>query len=112
MILLISVRISVFAIALGALLTSVICCFINAYPNKKLIDYSFFEQIKDIFPSLVKSLLMALIVWSIGYNEKNAAILIVQILSGMLVYVILSAVLRDRNYMYLLETAKKTVRKK
>ena len=35
---------------------SVINSFVNAYPNKKLLNYSVFEQIKDIMPSFLLSL--------------------------------------------------------
>jgi teichuronic acid exporter len=52
----ITVFYGVYAIALGAVLSGIISTFINAYPNKKLLDYSYIEQWNDIMPSLLLSL--------------------------------------------------------
>lgn len=38
------------AIALSGAATVVLSIFVNAYPNKKLLDYSYLEQMKDILP--------------------------------------------------------------
>ena len=38
---------------------------INAWPNKKLLDYSYIEQIKDIFPNLLVALIMSICVMSV-----------------------------------------------
>lgn len=54
----ITVPLGVYAIAWGTLLSSVISTFINAYPNLKLLNYSYIEQLKDIMPSIMISLLM------------------------------------------------------
>ena len=43
----------VYAIALGQVLSGIISTFINAYPNKKLLDYSYIEQCNDIIQSLL-----------------------------------------------------------
>ena len=51
-ILVISLFFGVYAIAIGTLVSGVISTFINAHPNKKLLNYSYIEQIKDILPSL------------------------------------------------------------
>lgn len=52
--------------AAGRVLTSLLCTLINAFPNKKLLQYSYFEQIKDIFPSVLLSIAMAAVVFFIG----------------------------------------------
>lgn len=41
----------VYVVAMGKLLSSVISIFINAKPSKRLIGYSYFEQMRDILPS-------------------------------------------------------------
>ncbi len=43
-----------------------LCTFINAWPNKRLLNYSIFEQWKDIMPSIAASGLMAGAVWAAG----------------------------------------------
>ena len=57
-ILVISVFINVYAIAVGVIIYNFICIFINLFPNKKLLDYSIGQQIKDVVPSLTASLVM------------------------------------------------------
>lgn len=37
--------------------SSILSTAVNAFPNRKLIGYSYFEQIKDIAPSLISALL-------------------------------------------------------
>jgi O-antigen/teichoic acid export membrane protein len=54
-ILAITVFYGVYAIALGQVLSGIISSFINAYPNKKLLNYSYNEQWNDIYPSLLLS---------------------------------------------------------
>ena len=57
----VSIPFGVYAMAIGVLVTGIIASFINAYPNLKLIDYSFQEQWKDIIPSLLLSLVMGIV---------------------------------------------------
>ena len=66
-ILLSTMWISVYAIALGLIFTSFTSQIINSYPNKKLLGYSYFDQIKDIIPSLLLSLLMGAAVYSVTF---------------------------------------------
>ena len=46
------------AIAITGMISTIINCFVNAYPNKKLIGYSYADQIKDITPSVLASMAM------------------------------------------------------
>lgn len=48
--LLISMWFGVFWIAFTMMITTVINSFVNAFPNKKLLNYSYWEQIKDLLP--------------------------------------------------------------
>ena len=40
----------ILAISLGSIATGVISTFVNAFPNKKVIGYSYWEQMKDLLP--------------------------------------------------------------
>lgn len=87
------------AIAFTGVITSVIGCFINAYPNKILIDYSYYEQFKDIIPSLGLSLIMFFCILPLKLlNLPIAIILLSQIAAGILVYFILSILFRVRAF--------------
>ena len=76
------------AIALGGAFTTLISCFINAVPNKKLLNYSYFEQLKDMMPSMLLSLGMCAVVCSILLLDIPAWLtLIIQIITGIVVYI-------------------------
>lgn len=79
------------AIAIASAIYAPIQLIINAFPNRKLIGYSFVEQLKDIALPLVMSIGMFLAVFAINYINIHAIPkLIIQIISGIAIYVILS----------------------
>lgn len=95
------------AIALTGAVTTLISCFINASPNKKLIDYSYLEQMKDILPSFLISVAMCAVVLLVGQLAMNPLLLlIIQILTGIFVYVALSAIFRIEPFEILIEMIK------
>ncbi|MBQ8830404.1 MAG: lipopolysaccharide biosynthesis protein [Oscillospiraceae bacterium] len=96
------------AIALTGMVTGLISCFINAAPNKKLVGYSYFEQIKDILPYLLLSGVMCVIVLLIGnINIAPIFIIIIQIITGIAVYLALSAIFKLAPLKMLLQIIKK-----
>lgn len=54
------------AIIIGYMLTGVVCTFINAFPNKRVIRYAFSEQVRDILPAFILSLIAAAIAWPVS----------------------------------------------
>lgn len=93
------------AIAMTGCFTGVISCFINAYPNKKLIDYSYMEQMHDILPSFMATLVMFLCVWGIEAADLSSIImLLIQIVVGVLVYLIISIVFKLRPFKMLISS--------
>ncbi|TGY42351.1 lipopolysaccharide biosynthesis protein [Clostridium sartagoforme] len=112
-ILAISMFYGVYAIALGGLFSGIISTFINSYPNLKLLNYSYKEQIKDIIPSLLLSIVMGGIVYSILYLNMSPYItLFIQIFIGCIVYIGLSKIFKLECYEYLLKIIKSLVKKK
>lgn len=112
-ILIISMFYGVYAIAIGGLLSGVISSFINSYPNLKLLDYSYKEQIKDIIPSLLLSIIMGGIVYSIlFFNMSPYLTLIIQVLVGAIVYISLAKLFKLECYEYLINTVKSLIRNK
>ena len=96
------------AIALSGALTTLTSCFINAYPNKKLIDYSYWDQMVDIFPSLMLSLIMLGAVLLVGLLPLNPVLLLIlQVVCGVAVYALLSFVTRVTPFRMLLDLMKK-----
>ena len=102
-ILLITSRYSPYAMALGVAFSGVICSFINAYPNKKLLNYSYLEQMKDILPSSILSLIMGIVVYSIILLKFSDLLTIsVQIIVGGIIYMMLSYIFKVECFIYLL----------
>ncbi|MFZ3129537.1 MAG: lipopolysaccharide biosynthesis protein [Desulfosporosinus sp.] len=104
-ILTVTVFYGVYAIALGAVPGGIICSFINAYPNKKLLNYSYIEQCKDILPSLLLSLLMGAVVYSIQWLGMSVwTTLLLQVFVGIVIYSGLAWMFKLECYNYLLTT--------
>ena len=83
--------ISPLAIAIGQFFYSLIALAINAYPNRKYIDYPLKDQFLDISKSFFSAVVMSLIVYFLGKLSFNIyLVLILQIFVGILVYVLLS----------------------
>lgn len=90
------------AMAYSLLINSVVSQIINSWPNRKLLDYGYFEQIKDILSSVCLSIGMGLIVWCISLLNLPILIeLIFQIILGVSVYIIASALLKIDSFVYL-----------
>jgi teichuronic acid exporter len=97
----------VYAIALGLVVSGVISSFINAYPNRKLLDYSYREQIKDIMPSLLLSLVMGAIVFSIQFLDLQIGlILLLQLCVGLVLYIGLAKLFKLECFTYLMQTSR------
>ena len=88
--------------AIGMLFASIINQVINAWPNRKLLNYSIKEQIKDIVPAIGLSFIMGIIVVLLGMLiNQNTIKLIVQVLVGICVYVMLSYATKNDSYVYI-----------
>lgn len=112
-VLLITMRVSVDAIVVGMASCTTLFTFVNAYPNKKLINYSFFEQMKDLLPSMVLSLLMALVVIAVGIIPvNNIVLLLLQIIVGFFTYVSLSFITKNPEFIYIIRCLKSLTSKR
>lgn len=77
----------VFWIAFAVIPINVIAVLVNSFPSKKLIDYGFFEQLWDIIPNLIPTLIMGGVVIGLGYINMNIyALLAIQVITGVIVY--------------------------
>ncbi len=101
------------AIALTGTCSTLINCFVNAYPNKKLVGYSYFEQMRDILPSFAASVVMLGGVLLLGLLPLSSILLlVVQIFAGILIYLAISVLFKPKPFMLLLQTVKKMFHKK
>ena len=100
--LIITMRISVEAMAYSLLVSSVCSQIINSWPNRKLLNYGYMEQIKDIIPILMLSLGMGTCVYFIGFvSEISIVRLVIQVFSGAVIYVLGSVLFKIDIFAYL-----------
>ena len=101
--LLLVMNISVTAIAINMAVLTTLFTFVNAYPNVKLLNYTFKEQMNDILPPIAMSVLMAVIVFSIGecLVLPDWIVLIIQIISGSIIYITIASVFKNPEMLYI-----------
>ena len=86
--LLLTMRISVMAMAFSLIISSVFSQIINSWPNWKLLDYNYFEQLRDILPPIIIALLMGVVVYFVGLLQLPTIIVIfIQIITGAAIYI-------------------------
>jgi peptidoglycan biosynthesis protein MviN/MurJ (putative lipid II flippase) len=84
---LITFRFGVMAMVMGQAVLSVVCVAINAWPNRRLLDYSFFQQVQDILPAFLLSAGMGAIVFALDWVIANDYLLLgTQIVIGAAIY--------------------------
>ncbi len=108
----ITMWISIEAMAYSLIVLTVLSTAINAYPNKKLLNYSVWEQTRDMLPSIVLAVLMGIPVYFLSFLPiPMLAILAVQVVAGMVLYVALSAIFKLEIFHYLLGMMKKFLKR-
>lgn len=107
-----TMRISVMAMAYSMLVTSVLCQIINAWPNKKLLNYSYLQQVKDMLPQIVLSVVMGTIVYSISFFGVNEWVtLVLQMITGVVIYALISGLFKMDCFIYVVDATKALFRK-
>lgn len=97
----------IYAIVVGMMTTSVISIFVNSFPSKQLMNYGLCEQIKDIIPSVILTALALFVASLIGFLDFSGPIfLLLQCVVAVIVYVLLSALFRLEEFVYLISTLK------
>ena len=106
----ITMNISVEAMAYGVLVNSVICQVINAWPNRKLLGYSYADQIKDILPNVGTALIMGAAIFPLQYLPAPTwAVLGLQVITGFAVYWGLVKLTKNESYGYVLGVVKQAL---
>lgn len=87
----ISASFSVIAMALGGILIGINASICNSSPNKKLLNYGYIDQMRDIMPSWIISILMAGLMYLVSLLDLPVfTMLLLQVLTGLSFYVIVS----------------------
>lgn len=97
-----TMRFGVMVMAYSLLISSITSQIINSWPNKKLLGYGYFEQLRDILPSVLIALFMGgcvNLVKLLGFSDFS--MILVQVPLGAFIYFGLSALFRLEAYAYL-----------
>lgn len=97
-----TMRFGVMVMAYSLLISSITSQIINSWPNKKLLGYGYFEQLRDILPSVLIALFMGgcvNLVKLLGFSDF--LMILVQVPLGAFIYVALSALFHLEAYAYL-----------
>lgn len=114
MILLLSTMfISIEAMAYSLLISALTSMIINSWPNKRLLSYSFLEQMKDIFSSILLAVGMGVVVYLIGLlHIQTVPLLLIQVICGGVIYLLGSSLLKLEPYAFLVGIIKPMIQKR
>lgn len=105
---LITMQINVYALALSNVIIAFFSMILNMVPNKKLIGYGFLNQLTDIAPAAILSMVMGIVVWCMEIiPAHDVLVLTLQIIVGVVIYVGGSKVMRIDSFDYLMSYIKR-----
>lgn len=95
------------AIVAGYMLTGVVSTFVNAFPNRRVIGYSYSEQLRDVVPAVLLTAVSAVAAWPLSLlGLASATQIVLQALTMGTVYLLLSRLFRVEEFGYLVAVAK------
>lgn len=96
---------SVFAIVAGMMVAGILSTLINAWPNKRLIGYSYWEQIRDICPAFILTAFAMACSYPIALlSLPPIACIILQCAVIIIVYLGSAKIVKLEAYTYLVGT--------
>ncbi len=103
----------VMAMAYSLLLSCVFNQIINSCPNKKLLNYGYLEQLRDILPGILLALGMGICVYFIGFiSLPTILVLAIQVCVGGIIYIGMSIILKLDSFEYICDIVKNMLHKK
>ena len=107
-------KLGLIELMIGSMISSILSYYINSYYSGYLLSYALREQVKDIFPALFISATMfggVLLIGIVG-NNQGITLLLIQIMSGVIVYVSLSWFLKIEELRSVFAMGKSILQKK
>ena len=112
-ILLCTMHYGVMIMAYSMLFSSIINQIINSFPNKKLLNYGYCEQLKDILPAIVLAVIMGMCVYPIQWiGLPDVITLFIQVIFGVVVYILGSIIFKFEAFEYLYGILKNVIKRK
>ncbi len=104
--------ISVEAMAYSLIFTSILSQIINAWPNRKILKYGYYEQLRDMLPSIFLSAFMCICIYPIQLlNIPIFFELVLSVLIGATIYIGSAALIKMDCFLYLWGIFKPTFKK-
>lgn len=105
--------ISVEAMAYSLLFTTITSMLINSWPNRKLLGYSYLEQLKDILPGIFLAVAMGICVFPIQFiGLPDIVTLCIQVPMGAVIYILGAKLFKLDSFDYLKENIRNLFKKK
>lgn len=103
LLLILSFRYGIIAIAMSLVVTNIISTIINIFPNRRILLYGYKEQTLDFIKNITVPLIMGCSIWFLTFlSIPNEIILLAQITVGGFVLVGLSKAMKVESYCYLI----------
>ena len=103
----VTMRFGVMAMAYSLLFTSLCSQIINSWPNKRLLNYGYIEQLKDILPSILLAVFMGLCIYPIQFLKlPDIVTLGIQIPLGIIIYIVGSRLINIDSFYYVCKIMK------
>ena len=110
--LVITMRMGVLYMALSRIFTGVLAQIINAWPNSRLLKYSYPQQLRDMLPAIALSAVMGLLVYTLNFlGMGDFVTLVLQVLAGVGIYVLGSLLFKLDSFRYILSILKNLLRR-
>lgn len=94
-------------ICYGYIVDGLISTFINAHPNKRLINYSYMEQIHDLLPTVLITLISSALSFSATFMVNSSSVIcaVLEFFIFFAAYILLSDLSKNESYAYLRKEA-------
>lgn len=94
-------------LAVSSIFTTLLASVINMFPNRKLIGYTYIQQVSDLVINLLTATAMGVAVYCMRFLSLNAYLLLpLQIVAGIILYAGMNYVLKNKSMKYILELMK------
>ncbi|NLP47436.1 MAG: lipopolysaccharide biosynthesis protein [Clostridiales bacterium] len=110
--LLVSLKFGIYAMMGASVLTQIIGSFVQAVPNTYLLGYGAKQQVLDIVPALILSIIMAVIIYPlVGVIANSYFLIIAQVSLGATLYLLMAKLFKLEAMKFMFETFKMLVPK-
>ncbi|MBQ2040866.1 MAG: lipopolysaccharide biosynthesis protein [Lachnospiraceae bacterium] len=118
MVLILSVRLGITGMIFMKAVWDYVCTFINGWPNREILGYSPAAQWRDTLPELAAAAVMGIAVYAVQLALSGSGIvsmtsgggsllmILIQVGTGVVLYLVIAVVLKMESLRYLVETAK------